>query len=87
MCACNQSFFKCNPILSRRVTAGPTFGLILSIHLQRHCQAASATMQPEYTAAREKVGGRLEQRWILKEGRKKSGKGDTGGGGDRKRAE
>lgn len=39
MCMCNQSFLECNLILSEGVTAGPTLGLIPSIHLQRHCQS------------------------------------------------
>lgn len=42
---CNQSFLECNLILSQGVTAGPTLGLIPSIHLQRHCQSVCATSQ------------------------------------------
>lgn len=45
MCVCNQSFLECNLILSQGVTAGPTLGLIPSIHLQRHCQSVSAACQ------------------------------------------
>lgn len=69
MCVCNRSFLKCNLILSQGVTAGPTLGLIPSIHLQRHCQSGNATSQRD-TAAIEK-GGEEAGAEVDREGRKK----------------
>lgn len=63
----------------RGVTAGPTLGLIPSVHLQRHCQP----VQPDWggRAGVDREKGEKEKR----------GKGDWGGGGgvggNRKRAE
>ena len=51
---CNQSCLECNLILSQGVTAGPTLGLIPSIHLQRHCQSMQHSSKREREGERER---------------------------------
>lgn len=69
----NEAYLECKLNLLHGVTAGPTLGLIPSIHLQRHCQSVRAASQKKKGERGRSPG------WIGKDG--KEGRGE--GGGDR----
>lgn len=86
VCVCNQRFLEFNLILSQGVNAGPTLGLIPSVHLQRHCQSVSATNYKKGLQGncRGEAGAEVDREGLKKE--KREGR-SCRGGGDRKRAE